>query len=655
MRIPIEIINLLKAVGVFLLFISSSWGLGDTIISLFVKSEYRITNYARGLMAFALGSGIIGQIVFIIGLRGNFYQQRFFWPFILSASIYSLFRFKNVLRELKIKSYFLLLTKTERFIVFLFSFILFIWLWGSLSFITGSDVITYHYPFVKTCINLKHFGHGITIPFGFDVLSSYSPALIHMQYLVVTLLSDARAANLLHWFINLMLIAGVYVFSRDFLSRESAFMAITIYAGFSVLFNFSLDVNNYPALAVFMIIAVYCLFIYQKTLLRRHLILAGLFAGLMLSTKYYALALMLPLALLIVFFNFKNKRRMFIDLFIFITIAFLVYSPWVIYNLKEFGVPVYPNMGNLDFMNRWIAIRREQTLEQFIIPFDRGYFWPKALYYLSAFIPFEPDYRVFGLTPIFLIGIPCSVYYLIHAKGEKYGNINMLFIISFLSCILVEAVSWPYAFYKTWMFAAVLYAISLSGLFILLSKKSKRWIWIAVIWIACINTFVECRYLRTWLHMPLVMKQEFYWDPLVKYLNQNLEKDAAVASYDIRLNYYLRDDIRGLPAYGVEWSTSWRQEESLIRQLDMKYYIYNKNEKQNTISYYQKMIGVLNQFSAFERADSIRITLNLYEERTRQQELFLAKFGRQLNEFPDGNIIYILNYGKPSTKNNIAD
>jgi len=433
---------------------------------------------------------------------------------------------------------------------------------------------------------------------------------------------------------------GIYVFSRDFFSRSAAFIAVAIYLGFTVLFNFSLDVNNYVAFTAFMLLSMYCIFLYRNTNSSKYLVIAGILAGLMLSTKYYGIALMLPLCMPILLNNSQKMGSRIKGVFIFSLIAFIVYLPWIIYNLKEFGVPIYPSMANIDYINRWTAVRREEVLDPFVVFTDCGYFWPKFFYYLSMFIPFDPDYRLFGLTPIFLIGLPCSFYYFFKAKGDKWRDINILFIMSLLAWVLVEVASWPYAFYKTGIFAGSIYAISLSALITCLAKKSKQWMLTAIIFVAILSTYFGYQYIKDWLHMPPIMDQEYYWNPLVKYINKNLEKNASIANDDLHSSYYLRPDIINYPAYNLCLPYNWPKEEKLIRSLGVQYYVFNSKERENSLSYAKRMLEILNNLQAFDRAASFDELTRLYIQRTDKQELFLNKYGESIKEFPDGIKIY---------------
>ena len=634
------VISLLRAVTVFSMLVIAAWGMGNWILNFIEKDNKVISRFAWALISLNLGLGIAGQSVFIVGTIGNIYRPQIFWFFLIAFVLLALFRLQKEFKGKIPKFTHHEFDKKELLVIAIAIVSTAIWLYGAMNFTRGSDVISHHYQHVKICIKLGHFGHLVTLPSGYDHVSNYNPTLFHMLYLIGILLSDERAANLIHWLSQAMMIAVIYIFSRDFFSRHIGMLAIAIYLGFALLFNFSLDVSDYTALAVFMMISLYFIFLFNKTSLRRHLLLAGVFAGFMLSVKYYGIPLMISLCIPLFFLNSQRISGRFKAVLAFCAVALAVFSPWIIYNLKEFGDPLYPSLSHIDYIRRWTAYRLEDMLLPFIASTDQGYFWPNFFYYLSMFIPFEPGYRVFGLTPIFLIGLPVSFYYLIRIKGEQWKAVNVLFITSIVAFICIDVLGRPFLFYKFGIFPGAMYAVSLSLIFTSWESYHRRWIWTAIILVALLNSYYLYRYIKPQLHFPPVADQSFFWSPLERYLNEHLEKGAVVANHDVPTNYYLRHDIQGIPS--CETSIDWHKEEMMIRKANVRYYVFNINEKEQKAAFYKEMIGICDRLSAHGRAVYISDTLKLFLERTQKQESFLRKSGHLVKEFPDGNRIYRL-------------
>ncbi len=144
------------------------------------------------------------------------------------------------------------------------------------------------------------------------------------------------------------------------------------------------------------------------------------------------------------------------------------------------------------------------------------------------------------------------------------------------------------------------------------------------------------------LHVPPVMKKEYYWSPLVAYINENLEKNAVIANDDLHTSYYVRSDIKNFPGYNLCLPYNWPEEEKLIRGLGVQYYVFNEKERGGSLSYAKRMLEILNNFRAFDRAVSFEEQTRLYIQRTDAQEMFLNKNGKVIKEFPNGIRIYRL-------------
>jgi hypothetical protein len=299
-------------------------------------------------------------------------------------------------------------------------------------------------------------------------------------------------------------------------------------------------------------------------------------------------------------------------------------------------------MSDIDCLRRWYVVRIVETLLPYIVSTDHGYFWPAFFYYLSIFIPFEPGNRIFGLTPIFLMALPGSFYFLIRAKGEKWRDVNALFAMFLFAFLLIEITTFPIAFYKTAIFAGCIYAISLSGAVSLLERKTRRLFCAAILLVAALNVYAGYRQISGLLHMPPIASQENYWTPLVKYINENMEKGVSIAGQDIHPNYYLRPDIKSFPAYNICLPYDWSGEEKLLRDLGVQYYVFYANERENHLAYYERMLKLLTLCRSYDRAASFEPSARLYIERTDRQKLFLNRYGRLVKELPGGIKIHKL-------------
>ncbi|MBF0465902.1 MAG: glycosyltransferase family 39 protein [Nitrospirae bacterium] len=638
----VKLFELLVSMIVFFLLTLSAWGIGDLIFALLDKDRKTISQYVRALLSLTLGLGAIGQVVFISGLIGDSYQPVYFWSCLLILSIFSAVRFKNTFSISSFKVSFRDVSAEELLIIVLVAISSIVWLYAALNFTKGSDVITNHYQHAKACIILKHFGHTKTLPWDTDVLSSYNPSLVHMLFLIGKLLSDDRSANLINWLTQILVIMYIYIIARDVFSIAAAFMAVAIYFGCSFLCTHPVDVFDYTAVAVFMLASLYCIYLYKNTMLEKYLICAGIFAGFMLSSKYYGIPLVASLCILFAYWGplkFRDKVR---SVFVYCFIALIIFSPWIIYHLKEYGNPIFPFMSKGDFAKYCKFLLYDEIMAVFAVPSDRGYFWPTVFYYISLFIPYKESFWFFGLTPIFLIGLPCSVYYWIRFRQKQWQDANILWIVSMIAYFGIEIAGRFAIWYKFGIFATVIYAISLSGIFTTWQRKAKQWMWAAILLVGLINTCFAFKYISRWVHVPPISTPKAYWDPVTQYINLNLEKNASVANQSITTNYYLRKDIHGLAGWGVSYSTDWHREEQLIHANNIEYYVFYGKEELSTISDRKHLFDFLIQVGEYDKAASVQSLLNLYLKRTSEQKYFLKKYGRIVQELPDEIIIYKL-------------
>ncbi|NIV36378.1 MAG: phospholipid carrier-dependent glycosyltransferase, partial [Anaerolineae bacterium] len=154
-------------------------------------------------------------------------------------------------------------------------------------------------------------------------------------------LAGERAAAPIHWFYGLLVVLGLLTAGRRWLGGAAGWLAaamllvtpsIVLLAGWPYV---DLALLLYATLA-FLSLARFCEGGPQS---RRWLILSGAFAGLALSTKYTALALLPALALaLLVAQTFisesriRNLQSAIRSLLLLCGVALLVWSPWLIKN-----------------------------------------------------------------------------------------------------------------------------------------------------------------------------------------------------------------------------------------------------------------------------------------------------------------------------------
>jgi hypothetical protein len=250
---------------------------------------------------------------------------------------------------------------------------------------------------------------------------------------------------------------------------------------------------------------------------------------------------------------------------------------------------------------------------------------------------------MFGLTPIFLIGLPLSIYYLKFYKEKKYYFINLFFIFSISTYLLCELTTGFSGFYRHNIFAGPIYCISLSGLYLILGEKIRKWMLISIIIVGVLNIVIV---IPTSIRTPMVTLEGFSNKlSIVKYLNDNLEKNARIANHIEDIDYFLRPDLVRLPStFSTMVANNWKFEENLIISKNMQYYILDREEIRSYNIFYTKVLDFLNRYSENKKAISVQNTFDRFIERTNQQEEFLKKHGTLLTKIQNDIEIYKLIY-----------
>jgi hypothetical protein len=223
---------------------------------------------------------------------------------------------------------------------------------------TAWDGLVYHLTGPRLHLATGGVSHPLDLPYlGF-------PHLVEMSFAWGMGLAGERAAAPIHWSYGLLVVLGLVTAGRRWLGGAAGWLAaailltapsIVLLAGWPYV---DLALLLYATLAFLSLARFY----EGGPQSRRWLILSGAFAGLALSTKYTALALLpaLGLALLVVqTFNSESRIRSLQsairNLLLLCGAALLVWSPWLIKNFLLTGNPTYPFFFGGVYWDDWRA------------------------------------------------------------------------------------------------------------------------------------------------------------------------------------------------------------------------------------------------------------------------------------------------------------
>jgi hypothetical protein len=629
---------------VFLAQAFGAWGLGDAIVAAFRVQRDGESRLARPLLSLAVGFGVLGQSLFVLGLIGNAYQKRIIGAVLLALAVFAVTRLRplTVIRSLR-------LPKALGFagwaVVALVAVYFVRWGWVSLGFNAGSDVFTHHYPFVKFSIRAQHFAHPMHLPLGLDMISSYNPALARMLWLPGHLLADERAANMFHWLTQVMLIGALYIFGRGVRSPRAGALAVAMYLTVGLLAYNPLEAQDYTFMAMYLVLALYMTVIGLRDGNPRAFILSGILAGLMLSTKSYAVPIAGVMTAAILFWEPITWKVRIRSAVIFGAVAFAVFAPWLLYNVVKFHDPFFPAMLQNEEMRFYRATERVDVLGPVVLPSDRGFFQPTLFYYLSLFVPYVGPYRTAGLSAMFLIGLPCSLYYLLRARSAEWRPANALFVVSVVTFTALIVVFGQSAHYKWALFPAVIYAVSLGLLVDRLPRSLAGGLWTTTLVAAGLNYwYVAAPFIES--YAPPAREQQVRWGEVDRYLNANAEPNAVVSGTDA--GFYLRPDLTGI-IESTRVSTDWPSEEALIRRAGITYMIVYPTELATDDRLTKLWSREWRQLSPSDtsQAEYIEDVNRRHQERSRAKAAFLGRYGTPVHEFSSGAQLYRI---RPATQ-----
>ena len=308
------------------------------------------------------------------------------------------------------------------------------------------DALTHHLAVPKMWI--EHGGI-YEIP---DWTFSYSPMNLDLLYVVPLLVGNDIAPKYIHYLFALGTAGLIYAYLRKRTSQLYALLGALLFLSTPVIVKLSISAYVDLGLIFFSWAAIYFIFRWLRTAFnKKYLIIAALFCGLGLGTKYngllvfFLLTLFVPLVLTRTIKQYQSVRisQAFLPTALFVFVALSVFSPWMVKNYKWTGNPVYPlfhkvfaeesdqQPGQQITMKPWLQrklVYRETALQTALIPvriffegqddnpkyFD-GRLNPILLIFpLLAFCRFVQLDKPAQLEHIVLAGF--SIFYLLYAS-----------------------------------------------------------------------------------------------------------------------------------------------------------------------------------------------------------------------------------------------
>ena len=206
-----------------------------------------------------------------------------------------------------------------------------------------------------------------------DIAFSYYPQLIDLLYVFPILAGHDTWAKYLHFAFALATAVIVFLFIRRRLGSLWGSVGALMFITVPLIVKLSVTAYVDLGLLFFTTASLFSTLIWlEKPDRSRWLVLAGLCAGLALSTKYNAIVSIVALGLLLAYFRARQlgqesggMSKLAKDVAIFGFLALLVFSPWLIRNYALTGNPVYPlHQSSFDHREQKSKVQKASEQEQ---------------------------------------------------------------------------------------------------------------------------------------------------------------------------------------------------------------------------------------------------------------------------------------------------
>ncbi len=274
---------------------------------------------------------------------------------------------------------------------------------------TEWDVLAYHLPLPKLYLA---WGAVREIPW---LMHSHWPHLLEVLYALPLALGRDGAAALLHALCAAALVRATFVFAREELGADAAWLAATLLAAQPLLLRFAGTAHSDGAWALFHFLACASLWAWTKAPSKGLLLVSALLAGFAASTKLFGL---IPAAALAawVFLDEHDRairrgsaasesrqeaarraRNAVLPALAFLGLAAAVAAPWYLKNLLATGNPVWPFLSGA-FGGRWNAAALEPAYARMAL-----WSWPPDP---AAALRYGPQFLLLPLSAVLLARSP---------------------------------------------------------------------------------------------------------------------------------------------------------------------------------------------------------------------------------------------------------
>lgn len=412
-------------------------GLGSTVLR-FSRLSFS-DSLEELLFSFGMGFGVLGYVVFLLGLFGWIYESVLYWLVISGVVLFFYPALQAIRKLIPVKPKWVGETGyLPGFLIFLSLLILTVTLLKSFVPPTANDPLIYHLDLPKRFLSSHQIEY---IPY---MATSVFPLLMHMLYLLVLPLGDTTLAQLLHNAMGILTMIAVYSLAKKWMAPMFSFLSAVVFVSIPGILHQMPTAHTDIAMTYFLFLTLYGIWKAVETSQIRWLVLAGCFSGLGMSVKL--ISALGCFAALMAFVTCRNRislRRMILGISFFSLLTLLLSGIWYARAFYYTGNPVYPYFPDL-----FGGIGRDYNLAKHGLGKDT---WDFLMAPWNILV--HPD-RFGGrgnqLGPLFLAIIPglfflsknlirpalfLGVFILVYFTGWFFGAQNLRFLFPVIPCL----------------------------------------------------------------------------------------------------------------------------------------------------------------------------------------------------------------------------
>jgi len=330
--------RLTATISIWLLFVSSSAGLGYFIFDKFIKID-SVHSYQRIIFSIGLGMGIFGLLGFLFAVTG-LGNEWFLLAVLIIIFCITWRKYISIIKQDVQSSFEILICSTKYslrwipvffIIIFSFSFLL-----ALAPPIEAFDGLLYH----------------LTVPAWWlrdgsvqlvDLHPYWYPSLLEGMFVFPLAFDLDSAPQLIHLTFALLTLSLLFGWTQELFGFRAAWWSVAMFISMPSIPWISAWAYTDLGLTFYSLVTLFAFSKWIKDISHtRWLILSGIFCGFTVGIKYTIFSLPI-LTCLLLFWHLKHDaKKLFQNLIYFVGVAMLVGGIWYLRNLIWTGNPFYP-------------------------------------------------------------------------------------------------------------------------------------------------------------------------------------------------------------------------------------------------------------------------------------------------------------------------